>query len=791
MANEEIQETIDTGDWEFGVSGASDEVATSGKDLPWRWEEGDKTVTRTIAWSAPGCHEGCGVLLYTDKDGNLIDIEGDPENPFNKGRLCARCLDFKEVLYHPDRIHHPMRRPRIKEDRGTDKWVRMTWDEAYDYVDEHLQAIKEKYGAESVIFCQGTGRDIVSGITRFAYAFGSPNTAYLQTGIACYGPRVSATSMIAGSFFVADYAQYFADRYDNPEWRCPKNVFIWGNNPIISNADGVLGHWVVDVKKMGARWITVDPRLTWMAAQSELHLQLRPGTDAALAMGMLNYIIQNDMYDHEIVESWCYGFEELAERVSPFTLEKTSELTYVPVEKIVKACEYACEKPSTLQWGLALDQTQEAISASMSVMDIFAITGQMDIPGGLITVFQPFGARVWMPAPIEEFLPKSQIDKQIGIAEFPLYKYSGVVNTQPDMTIDIMIDGDEGKPYPIKAAWIQSSNMLPNTSQSPESRVAKGLANLDFIVGVDLFMTPTLQAYADVVLPCATFAERDGLRSVYFYIQAMNKAVTLPEGEWDTKSDFTIWAELGHRWNTKAYPWDDPDPIQRTRDYFSGGPMSQAQFDFEEVRENNWIYPKYQYEKFRKGTQRPDGKLGFTTTTGRLELFSTLMHSWGFAPMPEYHEPDQSPVSTPELMDEYPLILTTGGRDWFSFHSEHRQIPRLRAMKKWPECQINPVKAAELGIREGDWVWIENTYGKVMQKAKITHEVPEWLVHCDHGWWFPEIKDPARNFDTYKCNINQLIPPKYGSTGMGANCKSLICKVYRVEDETEVPRYGC
>ena len=142
-----------------------------------------------------------------------------------------------------------------------------------------------------------------------------------------------------------------------------------------------------------------------------------------------------------------------------------------------------------------------------------------------------------------------------------------------------------------------------------------------------------------------------------------------------------------------------------------------------------------------------------------------------------------SPVGTPDLYEEYPLILSTGARDWMSFHSEHRQVPRLRALKKWPEVQVNPETAVRYGLADGDWVWIENPRGRAKRKVKVTEMVPEWMVMTDHGWWFPE-QDGAspNNFGVWDVNINQLMQNKCGKTGFGTNAKSLLCKIYKVEE---------
>ena len=214
----EARETAPAGmdDWVVGKDGSESDVAATGAHVPWRWQEGDLTVTRTAAWSAPGCHLGCGVKVYTDAAGHFVKLEGDEENPFNQGRLCVRCLSFQQVLENPQRLLYPMKRAR--EDRGLDKWEPVTWDEAYDLICEKFAEIKEEYGPWAILFASGTGRDIANGMYRMAYSYGSPNIAYQQTGVACYGPRITATSIMMGNYCVPDCSMYFADRYDNPQW---------------------------------------------------------------------------------------------------------------------------------------------------------------------------------------------------------------------------------------------------------------------------------------------------------------------------------------------------------------------------------------------------------------------------------------------------------------------------------------------------------------------------------------------------------------------------------------------
>ena len=308
----------------------SEKYKTVEHERPFKYEEGDLNVTRGCAWTGPGCHMGCGVIMYTDQEGKFVKCEGDPEDPWTDGRLCMRCLDAPEVTNHEKRLLYPMKRD--PKDRGKDKWERISWDEAYDLITEKFMDMKEKYGAESVVFAQGTGRDIAAYITRLAWSFGSPNYTGFLSGQACYLPRIAGMAATTGAPWIPDCAQQFPERYDHPDYEVPEVMFIWGNYPLKSNLEGFYGHWVIDLMKRGMKIVTVDPKVTWLATKSDLHLRVRPGTDAALALSMMDVIIKEDLYDHEFVDKWCYGFDELKARAAEFPPEKVAEITWVPAD---------------------------------------------------------------------------------------------------------------------------------------------------------------------------------------------------------------------------------------------------------------------------------------------------------------------------------------------------------------------------------------------------------------------------------------------------------------------------
>jgi anaerobic selenocysteine-containing dehydrogenase len=732
---------------------------------PWQWQEGEYTVTRSSAWSGPGCHDGCSVLLYT-KDGKLVKVEGDPESSYNQGRLCPRCLALPEVVNHPDRVTHPLK--RVGE-RGENRWEEISWDEAYDTIAREFGKIKEKYGPESVIFAQGTGRDIMAYISRLAYSFGSPNFACLGlSGNACYLPRVALMLVNTGAFAVADCSQTLPDRYDDPRYKVPECMVVWGNNPLAANSDGFYGHWVIDVMKRGTKLVVIDPRLTWLASRADLWLQIRPGTDAALAMGFLNVIINENLYDHDFVEKWAYGFDELKQRVQDYPPSKVAEITWVPEEKIVAAARmYAESKPASIQWGLAIDMTKEALPAAHAITALWTITGNLDVPGGNILVQPPYGIWQSMGGWGVEYLSDEVMAKRFGVDKYPILNY-GFLIAQADDLADAMITGE---PYPVHGAWIQTNNPIACMSADPR-KTYEGLSKMDFTVVVDLFMTPTATAFADIVLPAATFPEREGIRShFWYYLGAINKVTQVGEA----KSDMQINLELGKRFNPEMWPWKDVEEMYTDM-------IAPAGVNYEELKEKGRMIPPFEYRKYEKGMLRQDGQPGFNTPTGKVELYSTMMKEWELDPLPYFEEPPQSPVSTPEVFAEYPLVLTTGARRWGYFHSEHRQVPSLRELHPDPTVEIHPDTAAKYGIQDGDWVWIENGMGKCKQRAKLTPTVHPMVVSADHGWWFPERKAEEPELSgVWDSNINLLVPFDPGRSGFGGNYKALLCKIYKAE----------
>lgn len=749
-------------------------------DKPWRWEEDDGvTVTRTCAWSAPGCHPvGCGLKLYV-KDGELIKVEGDENHPVTKGRLCVRCLTLKDYIYHPDRIIYPLK--RAKEDRGKDKFERITWDEAYAIIKENVDKIVAEYGPEAMITLAGTGREggVVSN-TGANRGLGTPNGCYTQSGFACYGPRVSITTYVLGAPYPEiDYAGGLPGGYDDPQYKVPELIVLWGKEPLPSNPDGLFGHAVVDLMKRGAKLMSIDPRVTWIGTRGDWHIQLRPGTDAALAMAMLDTIIKEDLYDHDFVEKWTYGFEQLAACVAEMPAEKAAEICEVPAEEIRAAARaYAAAKPASIAWGLAIDQTVNGAQAGHCILALMAITGNLDVPGGQILQDITDGAGDAIVAGTGwATLGKDVQAKVIGLEEYPAY-VGIMLMAHADRTLDAL---ETGIPYPIHLAWIGSTNLLAATCSAQPKRWHNALRKLDFIFATDIWKTPTIMALADVVLPVATFAEHDSVVATHYggspnYMGAQNRVIQAGE----VKGDFENWRDLGKIVNSKG--WENDEGYYP---FIEGYYLSGTGLDFEALREKVVHQRVVGYKKYETGHLRPDGQPGFNTQTGRVELYSYAFQGFGESPLPYYVEPPESPVATPDLFEKYPFILTTGARNYTYFHSEGRQIPYLREINPDPYVEINPEDAEKYDVKDGDWLRLENDYGFCFLPAKITPIVKAGTLMAQHGWWFPE-EDPEEPhlYGVWKCNVNSLVPhSRNGKLGFGAPYKALLCKISKASED--------
>ena len=682
------------------------------------------------------CHGGCGVIVYL-KGGKVAKIAGDPECPINHGTLCSKGIASTQLVYHPDRLTHPVRRIGPK---AGGRWEPISWDEALDTIAERVLDFKERFGAESIVMGYGTGRENEAAIYRFANLLGSPNV--LTAGHFCYGPRIATSIITCGTNPIVDY--------END----PRCIMVWGNNLVISNPDCYKGEPFSLSLNKGAKLIAVDPRMTRIAARADVWLPLRPGTDAALALGMLNVIVNEELYDKEFVANHVYGWEPFVNRVNEYPLERVAQITWVAPEKIRAAARlFANTKPAAIQWGVAIEQQINCADNDRLLMFLMGLTGNIDRPGGQMLFKTPpirnvghFGAH--------SRLTDIQREKRLGTDRFPLAGNFAIIN--PKCVWDAIL---EEKPYPVKMLFFISSNPLMTRANARE--VYRALEKVEFMAVSDFFLTPTAEL-ADIVLPAATWLEMDYIGDFWKrhgYILPRRKAVQVGE----CRSDHEMLNDLAHRVGQGEHWWDD---FEQALDWI----LEPSGVSWQEFKKMDYLRGEVQPFKYRER--------GFSTPTGKFELYSTLLERWGRDPLPQYREPPESPVSTPELFETYPYILITGARSPGFFHTENRQLPWLRELHPDPIVQIHPRTAAREGIREGDWVIIESPRGKVRQRAHLFEGMDPRIVSAQHAWWFPEKTEPGHGWE--ESNINILTDNSYESCdpAMGAtSVRTLLCRL--------------
>lgn len=708
-------------------------------------------IVRTVC---DRCHCECGVLVHLS-NGKAIKIEGDPNHPINEGTMCAKGMAVLQAVYHPERITYPMKR---SGQRGQGKWLRISWDEALDLVAANFKKVIEQYGPEAISWSWGDSSSHNTWVSKQAWltAMNAPNHLHSDAHY-CLQPVIIANCATFGEFVTSE---------GSPDYRNSKCIMLWGGNPVMSHP--VIARDIMIGKKKGAKLIVIDPRFTETASKADLWLQVRPGTDDALALSMLNLLINEELYDKEFVNKWCIGFDKLKERVQGFTPKWASEITWINEEQIIHAARmYATNKPAAMHTRQGLLMTTNTVQTLRAVSILLSICGNLDIKGGNVFRRLPNGFKSRATIALQELrLPPEVQDRKIGAEEFPLF--SGSHNTHgnyshPPSVIHTMITG---KPYAIKALWA-CNDLLLCLEGAKETQEA--IMNLDFFVGSDFFLTPTLEL-CDVILPPCTYLEREEPADSRLYpnMIAARQKVIEPVGECRNEKEIDL--EVIKRMGLKM-------PVQwKTPEEFNDYCVKGLGITYEDFKKIGYVSENIQYKKYEKE--------GFKTPSGKVELYSTIFEKHGYDPLPFYKEESETPISAPELAREYPLILITGGRHVAYFHSSNRQIPWLREIAPEPMITIHPETAAQLSIKDGDLVWIEapKGRGRIKMRAELTEGIHPRVVHAPSHWWFPEIKEPTHG--CWESNINAILSndapydPITGATPL----RSSLCKVYNVKE---------
>jgi len=696
------------------------------------------------------CYRMCGVLVHL-RGGRVIKVEGDPDCPVNRGELCIKGPAAVERLYHPDRLKYPLRRVGA---RGEGKWQRVQWDEALETIAGAMNSAKEGYGAESVAFSNGDPKGYEAYMVRLCNVFGTPNIC--DTRHVCSVPRRIGSNITSG--LNAETGTDYTPDLDYP----PAYVLMWGANIAVTHNPNYVK--LERALAQGTKFIVIDPRKTELASRADIWLQLRPKTDLALALGMLNVIVNEELFDKPFVDNWTVGFEKLREHVQSYSPQWAAEITWVPAASIVQAARaYATAKPACIEDGNAIDDDINSVQTSRAISILRAITGNLSVPGGEVDcapltvgtaryfAAEKQGTSFMMAEKMSEEQRKKRIGADGKLLPLPMSQF-----VPPQLMVKAILTE---KPYPIKVLGIHANNPLITWSNGKETYQA--LMKLDFFYVADQFMTPTAEL-ADVVLPTTTYLEVDDIAMRAPFVVVRQKAAQIGEA-WPDKK---IINELAKKLGLSDYFWDD---VNDALDII----LKPMGITFDEFRKVGTIQAPKEYRKYERE--------GFKTPSGKVEIYSARLEEWGHEPLPVYHEPPETPYSAPELVKDYPLILTSWHQAPFR-HSNNRQIASLRFIEPEPTVEIHPETARGLGIEDGNQVYIETKRGRVKQRAVLTEGIDPRVVGVSYAWWFPE-QGVESLYGWQESNINILTAsepynPEIGST----NLRGILCQVYKVPE---------
>jgi len=672
----------------------------------------------------------CGINAYVE-NGQLVGVDGTPDHPANQGTLCAKGAASIQYVYAKNRLKYPMVQ---RGKRGSKNWERVSWEEALSLLASRLTQIGNQYGPESVIFFSGYPKWFRPFLQRLAHGYGSPNFCTETSN--CQSSPVTAATITYG----------YSGRADLPRTRC---VLNWSTNPFYTNA--TMARHLFDLKEKGVKLISVDPRVSAFTQKADLHLQLRPGTDGALALAMIKVLIDENLYDQSFVKQWTVGFDELSKYLEECSLEWAEEITGVPKERMREAARlYGTIKPAALM--TSASSTTHHVNGFQNhraILLLPGLTGNFDIPGG--NWVQPMTYQeTTSGAPTNEekirLIEKlKDLPPRIGEDRFPVWCHHYFGPEAHALAIPFQIRSE--KPYPLKAFVGFGANyrMWPGSDFFLQS-----LLSLDFLVNTDIFFTDTCQ-WMDLVLPAATSFERSELKHWNAKYLMLTSPVINPVEE--SRSDVDIIFDIAKHLGLGELFWNG------NFDAAIDELMAPSGYTAEELRR----YPEGTYVRnpLQAGYKKYE-KSGFPTPSGKMEIASTILKEAGFDGLPLYKEPQHPSLSKDPA--RYPLILNTGSRLPMFIHSEMHNVPWCQELRKDPLLDMNPSDAAERDIRPGDWIWLETPRGKIRVKPNLTETVLRGVVHMVHG--------------LQEANVNLLFEPEYLDPISGfPGFKSLRCQV--------------
>ncbi len=673
------------------------------------------------------CDDRCGIEVHLE-DGRIVDIRPNKDHPWNRGRLCVKARAAIDMVYHPDRILMPLKRTESG-------WQEIPLDQALDEIAARLTGIAERHGRRSVSVWKGEAVGFMQQedvARRFIHAFGSPN--YLSNDSACWTSGHIAYSLVDGAWPVPDFEH--AD--------C---IVVWGTNPVASHPN--VNQLITIARRKGAPLIVVDPRLSESARRADLHVPVRPGTDGALAWGLVHLFVENGTYDREFIERHTVGFAQVAEYARAFTpefVEKETGVAAATVRAMAQMMAAAAPRV-TIYVDSGLEHHENGVNNIRAVAMLDAFLGSLDVEGGNRLFDDPplQGLTLYEELPLRDLGP-------LGADRFPvLYDFRQECHTMTGLAA--ILDDD---PYPLRAMIVTAANPVmtnPNTT-----RMVKALEALDLLVVRDLFMTETAEL-ADYVLPAASFLERAELHvhTKYQLLNLTQRVIGWP----DVQDEYAFWHDLAVRLGIGEYfPWEDETALDRWLLEGSGITLEQLA-----AHPEGFPYAPMRTRRWEEGA--------LATPSGKVEFTCRYLKDLGYDELPVY----RSPAYLAEPDPAYPFVLMTGARKLVYLASRFRNIARFRTAVPGPEVEMHPDDAAAVGVADGDTVRITSRIGSLEIRVKVMarNEILPGVLQITHGWREANVNlithddrfDPVSGFPLMKSMTVRLEKVADETTGAG------------------------
>ena len=641
------------------------------------------------------CPDTCA-LRVTVENGKAIKVQGNPDHPPTDGVLCTKVSRYTERTYHADRLMHPMRRVGKK---GEGRFERISWDEAFRLAADRLNPIVARNPEALLPYSYAGTMGLVQGESIAARFFHSLGASLLDR-------TICATAGVTGlKYTYGASVGMHLEQFENS-----KLILIWGSNPIVSSVH----FWMraQEARRRGAKLIAIDPYRSLTAEKCDEHIALRPGTDAALALGMIHVLIDESLIDHAYIEQYTLGFDALKARADHYSPERVAEICGIDADTVRRlAREYGTTQPAAIRLNYGMQRARGGGNAVRAVACLPSLTGAWRDPAaGLLLSSSGFapvdGAAMMRP----DLLPRKEGGK-------------------PPRTINMSAigdalchPGDAAFGPQIEALIVYNSNPV---AVAPESdKVARGFAREDlFTIVLEHFQTDTAD-YADLLLPATTQLEHFDVHKAYGHTYVMaNQPAIEPLGEARPNTD--IFRGIARAMGlTEPALYESDDAIARQVIHWSHPALAHA--DYETLIRDSWVKANVADAPFAQG--------GFPTPSGKCEFYSDRLEAEGLEPVPDYLPPYESVEHAPELAARYPLAMISPPARNF-LNSSFVNVDSLRSPIGEPRLDIHPDDAAARQIVEGERVRVFNDRGEITLTARVTDRARPGVVVGLSIWW--------------------------------------------------------